>query len=406
MKEKTKVKTPTTKEQENLLGEFGLQRYYKKIEKVLKEYMDMREEYYPLVSIWIMGTYLHKQFSAYPYLFFNAMKGSGKTRILRIISTLAKNGKFANSMTEAVLFRTAYGRTFCIDELESVNAKGKENLKELLNSAYKKGAVVERMAKRKGTDGEEYFTEEFKVYCPIAIANIWGMDDVLGDRCLTIRLEKSVDEKVTSLIENFDNEMQFKTIKGGLIGLTEKLQGDSMGLFDGVISEWNDFSKKEKDIKDVKDVWTSLFVKIKEAKITGRDLELFFPMFIIADICGGKILEDLIKISKKIVKEKRLADREDNRDVQIYEFVSKYANTEFVSVAKLVEDFKSFIDIDEKWINSRWLGRGLRRLVLVTDERKGQRREVRLDIEKAKEKILMFREPDEIDFKELDGVLG
>ena len=153
----SKEKTPMIKKQEELLKNLPI--YFKQIKKILKDWIDMKDEYYPLISIWIIGTYLHKQFSSYPYLFFNAMKGSGKTRMLNIISTLSNNGKLANSMTEAVLFRTAYGRTFCIDELESINARGKENLKELLNSAYKRGAIVERISKRKSKDVEEYFTE-------------------------------------------------------------------------------------------------------------------------------------------------------------------------------------------------------------------------------------------------------
>ena len=71
---------------ENIVGKDGFIRYFKKIKAILKEYMDMEEQQYNLISLWIIGTYIHKQFPAYPYLFFNAMKGSGKTRILKIIS--------------------------------------------------------------------------------------------------------------------------------------------------------------------------------------------------------------------------------------------------------------------------------------------------------------------------------
>ena len=139
----------TKEDMEILIGEDGLKRYYHKIKKILKEYMDLDEEYYSLISIWIIGTYLHKHFPSYPYLYFNATKSSGKTRMLKIISNLAKNGKVAGSMTESVLFRTAKNRTICIDEFEKMDAKGNENLKLLLNSAYKRGIQVERMKKDK-----------------------------------------------------------------------------------------------------------------------------------------------------------------------------------------------------------------------------------------------------------------
>ena len=71
---------------EILVGETGLKRYYKKLIALLKEYMDLREDYYPIVALLILGTYLHKHFATYPYLYFNATKGSGKTGILKIIS--------------------------------------------------------------------------------------------------------------------------------------------------------------------------------------------------------------------------------------------------------------------------------------------------------------------------------
>ena len=128
---------PTKEEQNELFGEYGLTRYFSRIKYILKEFMDLsREEDYSLISLWIIGTYLHKHFSTYAYLYFNAMKGSGKTRQLKLISYLAKNGKLVGSMTEAVLFRTSKERTICIDELEP-NSKGKENLALLLNSDRK-----------------------------------------------------------------------------------------------------------------------------------------------------------------------------------------------------------------------------------------------------------------------------
>ncbi|GAF97267.1 unnamed protein product, partial [marine sediment metagenome] len=45
---------------------------YENIIKVLKHYLDMNEDYYSLISIWIIGTYFHKDFNSYPYLYFNA----------------------------------------------------------------------------------------------------------------------------------------------------------------------------------------------------------------------------------------------------------------------------------------------------------------------------------------------
>ena len=117
------------------------------------------------------------------------MRGSGKTRILKLIASMSKNGEVLGSLSEAVLFRTAKGRTICIDEFEKVGSHENQALRELLNAAYKKGQKIKRMKKA----GDEYVVEEFDIYTPICMANIWGMDEVLGDRCITIVLEKSND---------------------------------------------------------------------------------------------------------------------------------------------------------------------------------------------------------------------
>src|SRR3990167_7012320 len=181
MKEKTKKKSDKEDKAEEpekeKVADIGflpdeLPRYFENLKSILRKYMDIPEEEITIVSLWIIGTYMHYQFSSYPYLFFNATRGSGKTGMLNLIANLSKNGGLVGSMTEAVLFRTASNRTMCIDEAENLNAKGNENLKLLLNSAYKRGMKVQRMAKKKSFDGEEQVVEEFEVYCPITLANI------------------------------------------------------------------------------------------------------------------------------------------------------------------------------------------------------------------------------------------
>ena len=177
---------------------------YRNIIHILKEYCDVKEEYYNIIALWTIGTYFHKQFPSYPFLFFNAMKGSGKSRILNLITCLAKDGELLNALTEAVLFRTS--GVLAIDEFEGVSRKGGENLRELLNSAYKRGAKVKRMKQQKTEKGMEMIVEEFEVYRPILLANIWGMENVLGDRCIALILERSSKQNITNLVEIFKEE--------------------------------------------------------------------------------------------------------------------------------------------------------------------------------------------------------
>ena len=132
---------------------------YENIKKVLHNYIDMNEEYYELISLWIIGTYLHDEFETFPYLFINAMKGSGKTRLLKLIAVLSKDGILNASMREAVLFRMGK-KTLCIDEFEGIGSKEALALREILNCSYKKGMTISRMRKVRNALGEDYEIDE------------------------------------------------------------------------------------------------------------------------------------------------------------------------------------------------------------------------------------------------------
>jgi len=188
---------------------------YEKIIEILSKYVDMNEEQKKIIAVWIMGTYFHEQFNTYPYLFFNAMRGSGKTRTLKLISSLGAkgDGSVQNNLTDAVLFRIPRGTTTCIDEVEQIGHRDKQTLRELLNSAYKKGMKVKRMKKVHKDKEEKQEVEVFEPYFPIALANIWGMDEVLGDRAITLVLEKSNHQSITKMIEDFDTNTEILEIK-------------------------------------------------------------------------------------------------------------------------------------------------------------------------------------------------
>lgn len=379
-----------------------IRKAYFEIIDLLKEYCELREEYYPIVALWILGTYFHKQFQTYPYLFFNAMKGSGKTRILKLISYLSYRGKMVVSLREATLFRTASNSTFCIDEFEDIRNKKSANstLKELLNVAYKKGNLVQRERKVNSREGEGYVTEEFDLFCPISIANIGGMENVLGDRCLTLILEKSSNKLITRRIENFEDSEEIKEI----IEYISRVSRFSLTKGNNLITKWNAYlDERENSTKPINNInstnstiYTDLFDKINNTSLIGRNLELFFPLYIIAYYCGNDIVNGLIKISEIIVREKKEDDAEDNTDISLIEFISLRKGFEYEKMRDLAREFKQHYGAEDgmtAWINERWLGRALKRLSLAKHKRTvGGRREVILDVPKAKKLLRMFQD--------------
>lgn len=379
---------------------------YSRINNILRYYCDLKEEYYDIITLWIIGTYFHDDFTTYPYLFFNAMRGSGKTRILNLISKLSKNGKLVTNISEAVLFRTAALSTICIDEFEGIGNKDNSSLRELLNTAYKKGMFVERVKKTSKNGEEKYEIERFNTYCPIVMANIWGMENVLSDRCITLLLEKSQDKRITMLIEDFDINPEIRACFD-LFSVVCVVSLCKKTLYRHYITQWNAMVRNN-DTNNTNNIYIHnntndttkdllFFDKIKDTTIDSRHLELFLPLFILANEIDENLVPKIVKTAEIIVKEKKEDDIIENMDVSLIDFISKIDETNvFISLKDLLGEFKLFLQEEEeevKWVNSKWLGRALKRLGLIIEKKRlGKGREVRLDFKKAKRKILMFKD--------------
>lgn len=388
---------------------------YDLIIETLKLYLDMPEEYYNIIALWVIGTYIYKNFSAFPYLFFNAMRGSGKSRVLKLITSLAWEGKLLASLTEAVMFRM--NGTLAIDEFEGLGSKEKQSLRELLNASYKKGVTIQRMKKKKTSEGEQQIVEEFEPYKPIIMANIWGMDEVLGDRCIILVLEKSNCSKFTKLIEDFEANSLINSIKTSLNGLQVGLLGSVSGK--KTIYEWNNWVKQRYSIENTTNIYNpynlpyttnalqndlnsiekvknnEFFLKIDETELNGRDLELFFPLFTIANFLNEEVLNKTLEFSKSLIKSKRIEEQSESKDVLLYSFISEQQVNDYHKVKELTIKFRAYLGEEEReegWLNPKWFGRALKRLNLIVDKRQVHGyAEVTLNVEKAKKQSLIFK---------------
>lgn len=379
---------------------------YELILKVFDEYVDIPLKHKKLIGIWLIGTYFHEKFSAYPYLILNAMRGSGKSRILKLIAYIGNkgDGKVYVGMTEATIFRHERNKVLTIDENENINSRDKQATRQLLNSAYKKGTAVTRMKKVKKNGTEEQVAESFEPYFPIAMASIKAVEEVLADRAINVTLEKSFNEGIVKKIENFDENEDIKTIKTNLVTMSDVTLWSR-----SIYKEWNNYiQNKYNNVTNVtipimslnvtqcqEILFEELFLKIDQANILGRNLELFMPLFLVAKAINNEILMDLIDIAKNEVAEKKDEEYANSKDVSVYEFVSALEhNVEYV-VKNLVNQFRMFIgddDSDDPWLNEKWLGHALKRLSLVVNKRRANNaRYVILDITKAKEMNSKFK---------------
>jgi len=379
-----------------------LEKTYNNLIQILHRYLVLKEEQYKIIALWIIGTYFHDKFYSYPFLFFNAMKGSGKSRSIKLITYLAKDGQVMLSPTEATLFRMT--GTLGIDEAEGIANKEKASIRELLNASYKKGTKVFRMKKVKTATGSEQQVEEFEPYRPIVLANIYGMEEVLGDRCIQLVLDKSDDASRTKLVEAFDcDEVVTNTLK-----MLKKCSLCSVVMKKNIYMEWNNYIINEHTTtlttytttntlttQTTSTQYIEFFKLIDNSGIYGRNLELFMPMFLISNFISKDLVLENIEIAKKLIEDTKHEEEVENKDILLIEFIAglDVGISDYYLVKDLTYKFKEQFDLlDDEDVNPKWFGKSLKRLNLIIDKRRrGRGIEVLTNSVKAKEKLKMFK---------------
>lgn len=140
------------------------------------------------LALWVLHTHTFDAAYATPYIYItSAEKQSGKTRVIEVLSTLARHATVTASTSSAAMFRLiAEDRpTLFIDEVDAVfTGAANEDLRGVLNSGYKRNGAVLRFT------GQE--TESFSTFCPKLLAGIDNaqMPDTIADRSIRIVLKR------------------------------------------------------------------------------------------------------------------------------------------------------------------------------------------------------------------------
>ena len=136
-----------------------------------------------------------------------------------------------------------------------------------------------------------------------------------------------------------------------------------------------------------------LFNKIDATDISSRNLELFLPLFFLADMIDYFVLDELIETAKIITEHKKEDEQLESVDVIILEFISKKEqNLEYHSIKELLMQFQEYSEERAEWMTLSWFGRALKRLNLIINKRRlTHGREVILDVLKAKKQLLLFK---------------
>jgi hypothetical protein len=146
------------------------------------------------IALWVVHTYAIEAAEITGYLnVYSAVKRSGKTLLLDILSVLVRQPMLAADMSPAVLFRVVddYRPTLLFDEVDVIfGGKGEraDDLRGLLNAGYRRGGAAWRME----MTGRTGVPRSFDVFCTKALAGIGRLPSTLEDRSFPIELARKI----------------------------------------------------------------------------------------------------------------------------------------------------------------------------------------------------------------------
>lgn len=151
------------------------------------------EPYYHLCAIYIFFTYLSEKAPYFPYLWFFGLPERGKSRILKVMTTLAWRGLYSETLNEAYIFRFAdlFAGTLGLDIYEISERAQKKGSHDLLLGRYEQGMKVARViAPDRGPFRDTLY---FLVSGPTMIATNVDIParDPLRSRCIRITMPEA-----------------------------------------------------------------------------------------------------------------------------------------------------------------------------------------------------------------------
>ena len=167
---------------------------YQEIKHTLKNYIEFQKEVINgIVAAWIIATYFHRCFHAFPFLFIYGKKQSGKSRSLDLLERLSFNAMKVKGVSVPSLADSIDGirGTFLNDQTEELSNKKNAGILGILSDSYTIGGGKRRVVNI-SNNGRGIL--EFETYGPKAFASIKEIDSDLKDRCIEITMLRAINE--------------------------------------------------------------------------------------------------------------------------------------------------------------------------------------------------------------------
>jgi hypothetical protein len=338
------------------------EKVYEMVKKAWKTYIEFSDEViYDFLTLWTIGTYFFHLFNSYPYIYIGGLKQTGKTKVLTVASLMCFNAISSNNLSTPSIFRLIQsGRcTLLMDETEKlVNKERASELRNLLLSGYKKGMKVYRTEK---TRGEKLVPEAFEVYSPKMIANIYGLEDVLEDRCILIIMRRAKNAEIGNREPKADDQI-WQDIR------------DCLYTF--CLSYWQKISECYERSEGSEPT---------EYNISERDYELWKPILALAKFFSftsvasqhahptqPTLFDKILRFAKEKVEEKKVENITETGEYVLVQTLLKIVNeSSFYKVKAIKGAMAENYDEEQKWLTTEWIGRALKRLGFTEKRRVG-----------------------------------
>jgi hypothetical protein len=146
-----------------------------------------------MVACHTLATWFLDAFNAIGYLWPNGAKGSGKTKLLHVVSEMAYLGEVILAASSVPCLRdwADYGATLCYDEAENLDGNHADPDKlSLLLSGNRRGSTMAV----KELVGDKWVTRHVNTYCPRLFSAIRLPGETLESRSIVIPLVRSADK--------------------------------------------------------------------------------------------------------------------------------------------------------------------------------------------------------------------
>jgi Protein of unknown function (DUF3631) len=185
---------PVSAQQPNVPDDDSGANILSQLAELLRKYVSFPSDHaVDAVTLWIAHSHALEAFDSTPRLAaLSPEKGSGKTRLLEVISLLVPEPLHTINVSAAALFRLVADKqpTLLLDEADTYLglsvAKQHEDIRGLVNAGHRRGATVYRGE----VQGKAVKVVEFPAFAACALAGIGDLPDTILDRSVVIPMKR------------------------------------------------------------------------------------------------------------------------------------------------------------------------------------------------------------------------